>query len=61
MYELDEHDLEANLLRDRVAQQCALVADLLDTVESGNFDEYEVREAALQIVRPKLPRLTVFR
>ncbi|GAA5904546.1 serine/threonine-protein kinase [Sporobolomyces salmoneus] len=48
-YELDEHNLEANLLRDQVARQCALVEDLLDTVESGKLDDYEVREAALQI------------
>lgn len=47
----DGHDLEANLLRDQVARQCALVGDLLEVMEGGNLDDYEVREAALQIVR----------
>ncbi|GAA5885013.1 hypothetical protein JCM16303_006517 [Sporobolomyces ruberrimus] len=45
----DGHDLEANLLRDQVARQCALVGDLLEVMEGGNLDDYEVREAALQI------------
>ncbi|GAA5962208.1 hypothetical protein JCM3765_003898 [Sporobolomyces pararoseus] len=48
-YDLEEHNLEANLLRDQVARQCALAGELLDVVEGGNLDDYEVREAALQL------------
>jgi len=50
-YDSEEHNIEAILLRDQVARQCSLVTELLDIVSGGNPDDYEAREAALQIVR----------
>jgi len=50
-YDSEEHNIEAILLRDQVARQCTLVTELLDIVSGGNPDDYEAREAALQIVR----------
>ncbi|GAA5841123.1 hypothetical protein JCM11251_008023 [Rhodosporidiobolus azoricus] len=46
-----EADLEANLARDKLAQQCALVSELIETVASAERldGEWEVREAALQL------------
>ncbi|GAA5843686.1 hypothetical protein JCM5353_001293 [Sporobolomyces roseus] len=48
-YDSEEHNIEAILLRDQVARQCTLVTELLDIVSGGNPDDYEAREAALQI------------
>jgi hypothetical protein len=47
-----EADLDANLARDKLAQQCALVSELIETVGSAERldGEFEVREAALQLV-----------
>ncbi|GAA5906712.1 hypothetical protein JCM6882_003280 [Rhodosporidiobolus microsporus] len=46
-----EADLEANLARDKLAQQCALVSALIETVATAEQldGEWEVREAALQL------------
>ncbi|GAA6017250.1 hypothetical protein JCM10207_003660 [Rhodosporidiobolus poonsookiae] len=46
-----EADLEANLARDKLAQQCILVSDLVETVaRAERLDgDWEVREAALQL------------
>lgn len=50
-YEPEEQNIEAVVLRDQVARQCTLVTELLHVVGAGNPDDYEVREAALQLVR----------
>ncbi|GAA5871422.1 hypothetical protein JCM8547_002661 [Rhodosporidiobolus lusitaniae] len=46
-----EADLEANLARDKLAQQCMLVSELIETVaRAERLDgEWEIREAALQL------------
>ncbi|GAA6014456.1 hypothetical protein JCM11491_007060 [Sporobolomyces phaffii] len=48
-FQADEHNLEANLIRDQLARQCASVGEMLDVVEGGNLDDYEVQEATLEI------------
>ncbi|GAA5977680.1 hypothetical protein JCM11641_001376 [Rhodosporidiobolus odoratus] len=46
-----EADLEANLARDKLAQQCVLMSELIETVAGAERldGEWEVREAALQL------------
>ncbi|GAA6044474.1 hypothetical protein JCM8097_000899, partial [Rhodosporidiobolus ruineniae] len=46
-----EENLEVTLARDKLAQQCALVSELIDTVAGAERldGEWEVREAALQL------------
>ncbi|BGP24123.1 Protein kinase of the Mitotic Exit Network [Rhodotorula toruloides] len=45
-----EADLAANLARDHLARQCALVEELVDIVSSAEHpDDFETREAALQL------------
>uniref|UniRef100_A0A0K3CJ22 BY PROTMAP: gi/472584551/gb/EMS22137.1/ STE/STE11/cdc15 protein kinase [Rhodosporidium toruloides NP11] gi/647399342/emb/CDR43947.1/ RHTO0S08e08328g1_1 [Rhodosporidium toruloides] n=1 Tax=Rhodotorula toruloides TaxID=5286 RepID=A0A0K3CJ22_RHOTO len=45
-----EADLAANLARDHLARQCALVEELVDVVASTEHpDDFETREAALQL------------
>ncbi|GAA5958813.1 hypothetical protein JCM10213_006249 [Rhodosporidiobolus nylandii] len=46
-----EADLEANLARDKLAQQCALVSELIETIaRAERLDgEWDIREAALQL------------
>lgn len=48
-----EADLDANLARDKLAQQLVLVGELIETVGGAERldGEFEVREAALQLVR----------
>ncbi|CEQ42898.1 SPOSA6832_04772, partial [Sporobolomyces salmonicolor] len=45
-------DLETNLARDQAARQCALVSELIDVLaggRGGGVDDWETREAALQL------------
>ncbi|GAA5892422.1 hypothetical protein JCM5296_003594 [Sporobolomyces johnsonii] len=45
-------DLETNLARDQAARQCALVSELIDVLAGGRgagVDDWETREAALQL------------
>ncbi|BGP31514.1 Protein kinase of the Mitotic Exit Network [Rhodotorula toruloides] len=45
-----EADLAANLARDHLARQCALVEELVDVVASAEHpDDFETREAAFQL------------
>ncbi|GAA5994677.1 uncharacterized protein JCM10292_002207 [Rhodotorula paludigena] len=46
-----EADLAANLARDQLARQCALVEELVDLVSTAEHpDDFEIREAALQLI-----------
>ncbi|GJN89439.1 hypothetical protein Rhopal_002425-T1 [Rhodotorula paludigena] len=46
-----EADLAANLARDQLARQCALVEELVDLVSIAEHpDDFEIREAALQLI-----------
>lgn len=47
-----ETDLETNVARDKFARLCSGVEDLIERI--GGEDEYEVREASLELVSPRL-------
>ncbi|GAA5944103.1 serine/threonine-protein kinase [Sporobolomyces koalae] len=49
IYDTDDTNLEASLLRDQAARQCTLASDLLDLVGGRDPDNREAREAALQL------------